>query len=316
MIASTLGLGTWGFGGESNIEGTALGWRELPRRQIEATIRAAIDVGINFFDTSDFYGDGRAEELLGESLVAEKDVIVATKGGLIPKFVAGTTDIARNFSPEYIENAVHRSLKRLKRDHIDLYQLHGPDISVCQHDDIWDLLERLVDKGKIRFFGVSLGSRSLEFGIWARRKTTTVQTRYSLLHPEEIGVIERWGIQEPFVIARSIFEHGLIFDKYSGASRFAMSDHRGRKLSAAMETTTRLKSVLSKAPLKRNYSLSEAALLVPLGCPNVCVVLCGATSPEHVLQNAKIVAEVSMDSEDREIVLRIAQQILPEEQKR
>jgi aryl-alcohol dehydrogenase-like predicted oxidoreductase len=314
-MASVLGLGTWGFGGRFDIKGTALGWRELPKQQIVATLRAALDVGINFFDTSDFYGAGRAEELLREGLGAEaKSVIIATKGGLIPRFLKGTTQLSRDFSPVHIRDAVCHSLKRLNRDYIDLYQLHGPDLPLSQKDDVWATLSVLVAEGKIRFFGVSLGSKTLDLSAWGERGVATIQTRYNLLHPDEITVVERWRSANCCVIARSVFEHGLIFGKHFGLSQLPASDHRARKLLDVGEAANRLRRELSTATLSRQYSIPEIALLFPLGSSNVCIVLTGATSPAQVFQNSEAIIHEPMDHEDRQAIMRIAQHICEDPQ--
>jgi aryl-alcohol dehydrogenase-like predicted oxidoreductase len=153
-----------------------LGWREIPDPTVHEIIRSAIDVGINFFDTSDMYGKGRAESLLGKALGADKNrVVVATKGGLLDRFLPGTSDFARDFSGAHLRKAVHESLKRLNREWIDLYQLHGPDLTVAQDNDTRRTLQDLVSEGKIRHFGVSLGSRISDLSVWTSWSVASIQ---------------------------------------------------------------------------------------------------------------------------------------------
>jgi aryl-alcohol dehydrogenase-like predicted oxidoreductase len=311
LQCSVLGLGTWALGGSNEISGIALGWREIPEPTIHEIIRAAIDVGINFFDSSDMYGQGRAESLLGKALGADKNkVVVATKGGLLDYFLPGTLDFARDFSGAHLKEAVHGSLKRLNREWIDLYQLHGPDLTVAQNNDTWRTLHDLVSEGKIRHFGVSLGSRTSDLSEWTKPCVASIQARYNLIHIQEATAVDNWRSDGCALIARSVLEHGLLTDRYSAPSDFAASDHRGRKMSVELiDSVQALGSRVSAALRGRNCSLVEVALGYALSSPTVSVTLVGATSVEQVCQNATIAEATSLLPWERELVTQIAERI-------
>ena len=103
-------------------------------------IDAALDLGVNFIDTSDAYGAGYSETLLGKALKGKRGkVILATKGGNV---MAGPNRGKRIFAADYIGRVMEESLRRLQTDYIDLYQLHNPDVEVIRGGEVWELLER------------------------------------------------------------------------------------------------------------------------------------------------------------------------------
>ena len=119
MKISEIGFGTWGIGGNS--------YGPVDDNVAKMALEKALERGINFFDTSDIYGDGHSEELLGNVFSSRrKDVIIASKGGTLPH---KGFYMPQNFSSEHLELALDKSLVRLRTDYIDLYQTHWPDHS-------------------------------------------------------------------------------------------------------------------------------------------------------------------------------------------
>ncbi|HEU4639163.1 MAG TPA: aldo/keto reductase, partial [Candidatus Binatia bacterium] len=128
-----------------------------------SAIETAVGLGVNFIDTSDAYGAGYSETLLGQALRGKRDkVILATKGGNV---MVGPDRGKRNFTPDYIDRVMDESLKRLQTDYVDLYQLHNPTVDVIERGDVWEVLERAKKAGKIRHYGVSINT--IEEGIVA-----------------------------------------------------------------------------------------------------------------------------------------------------
>src|SRR3954468_12402394 len=121
LMVSEIGFGAWAIGGNSKVGATPIGWGEADDSVSTSAIHAALDAGINFFDTADFYGLGHSEELLGRELKGNEEAIIATKVG--HRNVSNT--IVLDYSKEYIISACEESLKRLKRNTIDYYQLHS-----------------------------------------------------------------------------------------------------------------------------------------------------------------------------------------------
>ena len=122
-------------------------------------IETALDLGVNFIDTSDAYGAGYSETLLGNALKGKRDkVVIATKGGNV---MVGPNRGKRIFEPEYISRVMDESLQRLQTDYIDLYQLHNPTVDVIEKGAVWEVLERAKQAGKIRHYGVSINTMTL-----------------------------------------------------------------------------------------------------------------------------------------------------------
>ena len=168
LEVSAIGLGCWGMSG-------AYGAGD--RKESIETIHESIDNGINFIDTADIYGNGHNETLVGEALKnIRHDVILATKFG----FVGGENDeLSVNGRPEYVNKACDASLKRLGTGYIDLYYLHRIDKSVPIEDTV-GAMSRLVEKGKIRFVGLSEVSAGTLDRAVAVHPVAALQSEYSL----------------------------------------------------------------------------------------------------------------------------------------
>ncbi len=150
LRVSEVGFGTWGLGGDS---GGSISYGPTSDDTSRAALRSARELGVNFFDTADFYGFGHAEELLGEEFSGRRDdVVIASKGGFVD---ARTQD----FSIDYLREALENSLRRLRTDHVDLYQLHSPAVTLLrEHPEIIALMKEFQASGKIRAWGFSARS--------------------------------------------------------------------------------------------------------------------------------------------------------------
>src|SRR5437016_1459844 len=153
---SAVGFGAWAIGGPSEASGAPLGWGRTTDEESLAAIRRARDLGVNFFDTADSYGFGRSESLLGIVLARlRQDVVLATKVGVVR---TSSGELRKDFSRQHIFLAVDGSLKRLRTDYIDLYQVHNPTLDDLRREEIQEAMEMLQDAGKIRFWGVSIST--------------------------------------------------------------------------------------------------------------------------------------------------------------
>jgi aryl-alcohol dehydrogenase-like predicted oxidoreductase len=149
LKVSEIGFGGWAIGGPSEASGTPLGWGRTSDEESLAAIRRARELGVTFFDTADSYGFGRSESLLGIVLSRKRDaVVIATKVGVARD---GEGRLRKDFSRAHIQHAVDGSLKRLRTDYIDLYQLHNPTLDELRRDDVQEAMDRLQESGKIRF---------------------------------------------------------------------------------------------------------------------------------------------------------------------
>jgi aryl-alcohol dehydrogenase-like predicted oxidoreductase len=152
---SAMGLGCWAIGGSWTSNGTPAGWGDVDDEESIRAIRAAIELGVNFFDTADVYGCGHSERVLGRAITGLGDeVVVATKFGNV--FDEEKREwIREDVSPAHIREACRASLRRLGRDRIDLYQLHIWSLPQAQAEVVAETLEELVAEGLIRAYGWS-----------------------------------------------------------------------------------------------------------------------------------------------------------------
>jgi aryl-alcohol dehydrogenase-like predicted oxidoreductase len=275
LSVSEVGLGCNNFG------------RRLDPAQSAAVVNAALDTGVNFFDTADIYGQGKSEEFLGRALGVRRDaVVIATKlGGVMEGRGKGA-------SPAYIRQAVEASLRRLGTDRIDLYQLHYPDPDVPIEDTLGALGD-LVKAGKVREIGCS------NFSVGQLREAATVpgkaarfasvQNEYSLLHREpEGGVLDECERQGLAFLPYFPLMSGLLTGKY----RRGQPAPEGSRLAEGGG----LESVLSDRNLAvveelirfaeaRGRTILELAVSWLLERPAVASVISGATSPRQVKAN-------------------------------
>ncbi len=277
LAVSAVGLGCNNFGMRLDYAGTA------------AVVDAALDAGINFFDTADIYGDTRSEQFLGRALAGRRErVILATKFGM------RVDDQRQGAKPVYVRQALEDSLRRLATDHIDLYQLHTPDATTPIADTL-AALDGLVRAGKVREIGCSnFTAAQLREARAAVRdgaaRFVSVQNEYSLLHrdpeAEVLGECEREGLAFlPFFPLAS----GLLSGKYrrgapppqdtrltgeGGLARRFMTD-RNREAAQA----------LADFAEARGHSLLELAFSWLLRHRSVASVIAGATAAEQVRAN-------------------------------
>src|SRR5688500_10296009 len=123
---SEIGFGAWAIGGATDIQGVPLGWGKTSDDESLAAIRRARELGVTFFDTADIYGHGRSESLLGIVLSRyRRDVVIATKVGNVR---SSSGSVTKDFSKRHIFYAIDGSLKRLRSDYVDLYQVHNPTL--------------------------------------------------------------------------------------------------------------------------------------------------------------------------------------------
>jgi aryl-alcohol dehydrogenase-like predicted oxidoreductase len=153
---SALGFGCSAIGGPWQSDGLPAGWGEVDDQESAAAIRRAVDLGVSLFDTADVYGCGHSERVLGQALAGVRDqVVVATKFG--PVFdEQRRTSRGVDVSPGYIRQACEASLRRLRTDRIDLYQLHPGEVHAATAEPVLATLEQLVAEGKIVHYGTSV----------------------------------------------------------------------------------------------------------------------------------------------------------------
>lgn len=223
---SALGLGGWAIGGPFTFCGMSDGWGDVDDSQSMKAIQKALDLGINFLDTADCYGVGHSEEVIGKAIEGNRShYVIATKFGHFGNEATKTLH-GVNLEPDYIERACDASLKRLKTDYIDLYQLHEWNVSISQIDPICATLDKLVEKGKIRTYG---WSTDLVIGakLFAERQNcSAIQHSLNVFEDtkELITVCETNNLAS---INRSPLGMGFLSGKFNNASLLPKDDVRG-----------------------------------------------------------------------------------------
>ncbi|MDB5408693.1 MAG: putative chaperone-associated ATPase [Rhodospirillales bacterium] len=217
MVASRVALGTWAIGGWM--------WGGTDVRESIRTIRSAIDRGVNLIDTAAVYGFGRSEEIVGKALAVgglRERMLIATKGGLEWR----NGKISRNASPARIRQEVEQSLRRLRTDRIDLYQLHWPDPMVPIEETAATFGE-LLKEGKIRAIGVSNYSPAQLDAFRAIAPVRTIQPPYNLFERAiEADVLPHAVQTGTAVLAYGALCRGLLTGKITAATRFNGDDLR------------------------------------------------------------------------------------------
>ncbi|MDX1740397.1 MAG: aldo/keto reductase, partial [Rhodothermales bacterium] len=227
---SRVGFGAWAIGGPAMAGDTAIGWGETDDDESVRALETALDRGITFFDTADFYGLGHSEELIGRVIGNRPDVAVATKVGhrLNPD-----GSISLDYSKSHILAACEASLRRLGRDRIDLYQLHSARVEHLEAGECVEAMERLTEEGKIRYWGLSLNTYKPhpEAGMMMDRGIGhSFQLVLSVINQRAVDIIRRASSLGYGIIARMPLQFGLLAGRFDPGSRFARNDHRSFRL--------------------------------------------------------------------------------------
>lgn len=287
-----VGIGTNNFG------------RRLDAAGAERVVGAALDVGVNLFDTADIYGDGDSERFLGQALRARREeAVVATKFGMP---MAGLEPRDRRGAPQYVRSAVEGSLSRLGLETIDLYQMHEPDPATPIAETL-GALQELVQAGKVRWVGVSnftagqLREATAAAERLGLRELISSQDEYSLLNRslerDLLPVIRELGLG---LLPYFPLASGLLTGKYRRGqppppgSRLARAGQTGALTDRhAFDVVDRLERFAAE----RQVSLLSVAIGGLLGRPEVASVIAGAMSPEQVRANCAAASWVASEQD-------------------
>jgi aryl-alcohol dehydrogenase-like predicted oxidoreductase len=250
LKVSKLGFGTSQIGGPSLINGRLTGARPISRKEALNILSYAFENGINFFDTSDKYGN--AEELLGKVFSKRRDkVVIATKCGI--KESGG-----RDFSLPYIKKCLDNSLRVLKTDYIDIFQLVKPDPEAVT-DGLLKFFTQKIKEGKIRRFGISIIGDSDGREYIFKKVISSFQVFYNLLFVQSHGLIKKISGKNKFVIIRSPLNSGILSGSYSVSTKFVKIDPRSKIFCGDLLRERLAKEVLGFA---LNFILSNLGINV------------------------------------------------------
>ncbi|MCK6605964.1 MAG: aldo/keto reductase [Ignavibacteriaceae bacterium] len=289
---SEVGFGAWGIGGAAMAGNIPIGWGATDDTVSKAAILKAYDLGINFFDTADFYGFGKSEALIGETIANKKDAIIATKVG---HRLEADGSIVLDYSKNYIMQACEKSLKRLKRNEIDLYQLHSAKLVHLEQGECIEAMERLKEQGKIRYWGISLNTFNPQPEYNFLKKTglcSSYQLVFNILNQRALSLIQEAENENNAVIARMVLQFGLLSGNMSHERKFEENDHRSFRLSPDFikSVNTAMKRVWDSAK-KKGMNPTELAVSFCLWQRGIATVIPGIKTPAQAQTNASSVKE-------------------------
>jgi aryl-alcohol dehydrogenase-like predicted oxidoreductase len=293
---SPIGLGTWAIGGG----GWKYGWGPQDDQESIATIRHALDLGINWIDTAAVYGLGHSEEVVGKAIKGFKEKpIIATKCGLVWDKEG---NISNRLKKESICSEVNASLRRLDVEVIDLYQIHWP-IPDEDIEEAWGAIADLVKEGKIRYAGVSNFSVKQLKRIQPIHPVASLQPPYSMLERGiEKELLDYCSANNIGVIVYSPMQKGLLTGKLTQEriQNLPEDDHRRGdphfqepELSANLELVEGLRSIAEKS----GRTVAQLAIAWVLRRPEVTAAIVGARRPSQI-EETVVAGEWMLSEED------------------
>ena len=281
---SAISFGAWAIGGT---------WGKVDDEESMAALHHALDLGVNFFDTADVYGDGRSERLLARLRRERAETFsIATKAGrrLNPHVAGG-------YTRENLTAFVERSLKNLETEAIDLLQLHCPPTEVYYMPEVFGVLDDLVTAGKLRYYGVSVEKVEEALKAIEYPNVQSVQIIFNMFRQRPAELFFREAQRRRIgVLARVPLASGLLSGKFSRASTFAADDHRAfnrhgeafdrGETFSGLDFEVSLRAVEALRPLAPpNWTMAQMALRWILMFSAVTCAIPGAKYPAQVREN-------------------------------
>ncbi|HEX3166890.1 MAG TPA: aldo/keto reductase [Chitinophagaceae bacterium] len=303
LLVSEIGFGAWAIGGGAMIGSTAIGWGDTDDNVSIKAIHTALDAGINFFDTADIYGLGHSEELLGETIGNKKEVIIATKVGNVSR----NDQFSVDYSKEYILGACDASLKKLRRNVLDYYQLHSARMTHLQQGECINAMQQLQQQGKIRYWGISLNTfdplPEAEFFIDSKIGNG-FQLVLNLLNQKTLPLLKQSSENGYGVIVRMALQFGLLTGKFDKGINFSVNDHRKNRLTKdVIDASNNALNPVWALCKKYNCSKTQLALSYILSYPEVSTIIAGIRTAEQVQLNTTGLFQ--LDSNDRLMIERL-----------
>jgi len=287
VTITATGFGAWALGGG----GWAYSWGPQNDNASIATMRHALELGINWIDTAAVYGLGHSEEVVGSLLrevPAAERPLVFTKGGLVWDKRDRKAEPRRVLKPESIRQECDASLRRLGVKHIDLYQFHWPDEVGTPVEESWEEMARLVENGKVRMAGVCNFDVPLLERCEAILHVDSLQPPFSLINRNAAAREIPWcAAHGTGVICYSPMQSGLLTDTFTAekVAKLAKDDWRRRHPDFQEPNLSRnlaLRDALAPVAKRHNTTVSAVAVAWVIAWPGVTGAMVGARSPEQV----------------------------------
>ena len=283
---SEIGQGCWQIGGS---------WGDVSEHDAREVLKKALDNGVNFFDTADMYGDGRSEKFLGELIKStSEEIFVTTKSGR-----RWRPNYPKGYKQEFIEEFIDRSLVNLGVDCIDLLQLHCPPSEICSKKETYEMMDEIVKKGKIAYYGVTVHKLSDAIEAIQFPNVKSIQIVFNIFRqkPAE-DFLKEAKKRNVGILARGPLASGLLTGTISQETKFPEDDHRNYNINgtafdvgdtfSGVDFENGLKAVERlKDLLPEDFSLADLALKWILMHDEVSVVIPGATNKSQAQMNTR-----------------------------
>lgn len=276
LKVSEIGFGAWAI---------ALDWwggKKIDDQDAIKMLKRAYDLGINFYETADIYGNGKSEKLISQAFkgMNREELVYSTKWGydIYSSKQVGHNEIPQKHDTDFLQYALQKSMDRLQADYIDVYSLHNPKMSAIQNDSIFQSLDSLISDGKIRSYGVALGPAIgwMEEGLLATRtrNITCLQTVYNILEQDPGRAFFDAACQNDVgIIVRVPDASGILTGKVKADTTFDKNDHRGnRKREWILEALQKVEKMRNIAESK-GLNITELAFKFILSQREISVVL-------------------------------------------
>lgn len=276
LKVSEIGFGAWAI---------ALDWwggKKIDDQDAIKMLKRAYDLGINFYETADIYGNGKSEKLISQAFkgMNREELVYSTKWGydIYSSKQVGHNEIPQKHDTDFLQYALQKSMDRLQADYVDVYSLHNPKMSAIQNDSIFQSLDSLISDGKIRSYGVALGPAIgwMEEGLLATRtrNITCLQTVYNILEQDPGRAFFDAACQNDVgIIVRVPDASGILTGKVKADTTFDKNDHRGnRKREWILEALQKVEKMRNIAESK-GLNITELAFKFILSQREISVVL-------------------------------------------
>jgi len=271
-LVSEIGLGAWQLGNDSS-------WKGMSEKDAVGMVQRSLEYGINFFDTAPNYGNGTSEERLGKALKGKdrSKIVINTKFG---RSTSGITD----FSSGYIRESLEGSLKRLRVDCIDSILIHSPPFGHLDgnKNDHYEILERLIDEGKIKAYGASLDTYEEMKLFMNTTNAKVIEIFFNILHQDASRAFDLAKEKELGIIVKIPLDSGWLTGKYNGESTF--HDIRSRWARQDIQTRAHLVNRV-KEIVRAKDDLAQKAISFCLGYDAVSTVIPGNVNLTQLKSN-------------------------------
>lgn len=273
-LVSEIGLGAWQLGNNS-------GWQSMSEKEAVELVEKSLEYGINFFDTAPNYGHGTGEDRLGKALkgVDRSNIVINTKFG---HTASGKT----NFNSGYIRESLEGSLKRLQVDYVDSLIIHNPPFEYLDgnKNDHYEILERLMEEGKIIAYGASLDTSEEMKCFMNTTNAKLIEAFFNIIHQDASQAFDLAKEKEVSIIAKIPLDSGWLSGKYHTASTF--HDIRSRWTRQDIQTRAHLVNRVTEI-IQTKDDLAQKAISFCLGYDAVSTVIPGNVNMAQLASNVE-----------------------------